>query len=256
MEALVLERHEAVAVLRLNCPQTRNALTAEIKAGLGTMVPRLMADATVGCLVLTGTGQSFCAGGDLRAMQDRAPDAVRHRMRTSYAWVRLLLEGDTPVIAAVNGAAAGAGFSLALLCDIVLMADDAYVQPSFPAIGAVPDLGLALTLPRAIGMARARALLLTNRRVGAPEAVAMGLAAKQCPASELMDQALAMAQSLAAGPRRSLGLTKRLLNQAFGPLDGFLETEAELQAQAFGTADFAEGVDAFLGKRRPVFGKR
>lgn len=255
MDAVEVERREHVAVLRLNRPKTLNALGLDIKAGLASTIPALLADGDVRCLVLTGAGGAFCSGGDLANMQERGAPAVRRRLEALHPWVRQLVTGEVPVVAAVNGPAAGAGFSLAMLCDIVLMSETAYVQAGFPGVGAVPDLGLALTLPRAIGMARSRELLLTNRRVGAAEAVTLGIAARACPPAELLPAALDMATRIAAGPRPSLGLTKRLLNQAYGPIDRFLDEEATAQAVAFGSADFAEGVDAFLSKRKPSFGR-
>lgn len=255
MEAVSVERRGGVALVRLNRPKTRNALGPEVKAGLEAAIPALMSDPGVRCLVLTGTDDAFCSGGDLTNMQDRAAPAVRARLEASHAWARLLLTGEIPVVAAVNGPAAGAGFSLAMLCDIVLVGEGAYFQAGFPAVGAVPDIGLALTLPRAIGMARARELLLTNRRVHAAEAVTLGIAVRACPQADLLSQALETAQAIAAGPRPSLGLTKLLLNQAYGPIERFLEQEAMAQAVAFGSADFAEGVDAFLTKRKPAFGR-
>ena len=253
MDAVTVERQGAVALVRLNWPKTRNALGPEIKAGLSAAIPSLMADASVGCLVLTGSDGAFCSGGDITTMQDRRAPSIRLRVEASHAWARLMLTGETPIVAAVGGPAAGAGFSLAMLCDIVLMSETAYVQAGFPGIGASPDLGLAFTLPRAIGMARAREILLTNRRVGAAEAVAIGVAARACPPGDLMAVAMATAQGIAAGPRTSLGLTKRLLAQAYGPADSFLQAEAMAQAVAFGSDEFAEGVDAFLGKRKPAF---
>ena len=205
------------------------------------------------CIIITGTDKAFCAGGDISNMADRSAPAVRERMHPSHGWVKLLLTGEKPVVAAVNGAAAGAGFSLAMMCDFVLLADDAYFKAGFPGLGAVPDLGLALTLPRAIGMLRAKDILMTNRRVGAEEAVALGMATRVVSAATLLDEAVALAQSLAAGPATSLGLTKHLLNQAYGPITDFLSQEAMTQAIAFGSEEFGEGVAAFLGKRKPQF---
>ena len=253
VDAVTVERHARVALIRLNQPKSRNALGPAIKAGLAAAIPSLTSDPSIGCIVITGSDGAFCSGGDLTNMQDRTAPAVRARLEASHAWARLLLTSEVPVVAAVNGSAAGAGFSLAMLCDIVLMSDTAYMQAGFPAVGAVPDLGLALTLPRAIGMARARELLLTNRRVDAAEAVRLGLAVRSCPAETLMDEAHKTAAAIAAGPRTSLGLTKLLLNQAYGPIERYLQEEGMAQAVAFGSDDFAEGVSAFLGKRRPVF---
>ena len=253
MEAVVVERREDVAVIRLNQPQTMNALSAAIKRGLETAIAQLFADAAVRCIVITGTDKAFCAGGDITSMTDRSAPAVRERVIQSHAWARMLLMGEKPVVAAVNGAAAGAGFSLAMMCDFVMVADGAFFQAGFPGIGAAPDLGLALTLPRAVGMLRAKDILMTNRRVSAQEAVDWGMARRVVPAESLFAEALALAQSLAAGPATSLGLTKHLLNQAYGPIPDFLSEEAMTQAIAFGSDEFGEGVAAFLGKRKPQF---
>lgn len=255
VEAVQLERNDRVALLRLNRPKNLNALSQDIKDGLARHVPALIEDESVGCIVLTGTEGAFCAGGDIANMTDRNAPSVRDRLKASHRWVRLLLEGETPVVAAVNGAAAGAGFSLAMLCDVVLVSESAYFKPGFPGIGAVPDLGLAMTLPRAVGMARARELLLTNRRVDAAEAVAIGIASRSCAPDALLGEAMAVAAQIAAGPRPYPALTKLLLNEAYGSVDRFLFEESLAQAVAFGSTDFAEGVDAFLSKRRPQFGR-
>jgi 2-(1,2-epoxy-1,2-dihydrophenyl)acetyl-CoA isomerase len=253
VNAVLVERRDDVALLRLNQPQTMNALSPAIKQALETAIPQLMADSAVRCIVITGTDKVFCAGGDLSNMADRAAPSVRARMHPSHAWVKLLLAGEKPVVAAVNGAAAGAGFSLAMMCDFVLVADNAYFKAGFPGVGAAPDLGLALTLPRAIGMLRAKDILMTNRRVDAEEAVSLGIATRMVPAAALLDEALTLAQSLAAGPATSLGLTKHLLNLAYSPIVDFLSQEAMTQAIAFGSDEFGEGVAAFLGKRKPDF---
>lgn len=252
-DPVIVEHHDDVALVRLNRPASRNALSAEIKAQLETRIPALMRDDAVRCLVITGAETSFCAGGDISNMADRSAPAVRTRMNQSHAWTKCILTGEKPVVAAVNGAAAGAGFSLALLCDIVLVSDDAFFRAAFPGLGAAPDLGLALTLPRSIGTARAKDILLTNRRIDAVEAVTLGIAKRMVSAAALVDEALQLAKELAAGPATSFGLTKMLLNQAYGPIDDFFATEAMAQAVAFGSREFAEGVSAFLSKRKADF---
>jgi 2-(1,2-epoxy-1,2-dihydrophenyl)acetyl-CoA isomerase len=251
--AVIVEHHDDVALVRLNRPRTRNALDPDIKAGLETSIPALMKDSAVRCLVITGTEDAFCAGGDISNMDERHAPAIRARMHRTYAWAKCILTGEKPVVAAVNGAAAGAGFSLALLCDIAIVSDKAFFRAAFPGLGAAPDLGLALTLPRSIGAARAKDILLTNRRIEATEAVALGIAKRMVPAAALLDDALQLAKELAAGPATSFGLTKMLLNNAYGPIDDFFSTEAMAQAVAFGSREFAEGVSAFLGKRKPDF---
>jgi len=249
-DAVIVEHHDDVALVRLNRPRTRNALDPDIKAGLETSIPALMKDGAVRCLVITGTEDAFC---DISNMDERHAPAIRARMHRTYAWAKCILTGEKPMVAAVNGAAAGAGFSLALLCDIAVVSDKAFFRAAFPGLGAAPDLGLALTLPRSIGTARAKDILLTNRRIEATEAVALGIAKRMVPAAALLDDALQLAKELAAGPATSFGLTKMLLNNAYGPIDDFFSTEAMAQAVAFGSREFAEGVSAFLGKRKPDF---
>lgn len=250
---VAFERHGDVVVVRLNSPATRNALEPRVKAQLETKLPALLNDANVRALVITGAAEAFCAGGDINSMGDRGAPSVRKRMQVTHAWAKRLLTAEKPIVAAVNGAAAGAGFSLALLCDIILVSDKAYFRAAFPGLGAAPDLGLALTLPRAIGAPRAKDILLTNRRGEPAEAVAIGIAKKVVPAADLFDEALRLAQDLAAGPSTSLGLTKMLLNNAYGTIEDFFAAEAFAQGVAFGSAEFAEGVDAFLSKRKPDF---
>lgn len=255
-DAVVFERHDDVVVVRLNSPATRNALEPRVKQKLETGLPELLGDRTVRCLVMTGTGDAFCAGGAIGNMGERDAPGVRRRMQANHEWAKRLLTAEKPVVAAVNGAAAGAGFSLALLCDIVLVSDKGYFRAAFPGLGAAPDLGLALTLPRAIGSSRAKDILLTNRRVDAAEAEKIGIAMRKVPAASLMDEAIRLAKELAAGPATSLGLTKMLLNNAYGTIEEFLAAEAFAQSVAFGSPEFAEGVDAFLHKRKPDFRKQ
>ncbi|OKO85306.1 enoyl-CoA hydratase [Bradyrhizobium sp. NAS80.1] len=254
-EAVIFERHDDVVVVRLNSPATRNALEPRVKQKLETGIPELLGDETIRCLVITGTGDAFCAGGDINSMGEREAPSVRKRMQATHSWAKRLLTAEKPIVAAVNGAAAGAGFSLALLCDIVLVSDKGYFRAAFPGLGAAPDLGLALTLPRAIGSSRAKDILLTNRRVEAAEAASIGIAKRVVPAANLMKDAISLANDLAAGPATSLGLTKTLVNGAYGTVEDFFGAEAFAQGVAFGSREFAEGVDAFLQKRKPDFRK-
>lgn len=255
MDAVVVERRGRVALVRLARPERMNCLDPEIRAGLAAAVPALVGDAGVGAVVITGSAEAFCAGGDLSSMDDRRTPSVRARLRSAHAWVRLLVESDTPVITAVNGAAVGAGFALALLGDFAILSEKAYFRAGFPAVGAAPDLGLGWTLPRAVGAPRAREILLTNRRVDAAEAVAIGLAVRAVPHAALEEEATAVAAALAAGPATAHALAKGLVRQAGeGSFAAFLDAEAAAQAVAFASADFGEGVAAFHDKRKPVFG--
>jgi 2-(1,2-epoxy-1,2-dihydrophenyl)acetyl-CoA isomerase len=252
--SVVVERDGPVATLRLNEPQTLNALSASIKAGLAAAVDEVLDDPEIRVIVLTGTGRAFCAGGDIRAMSDRQPVSVRTRMKAAHDWLYPLLATEKPIVAAVNGVAAGAGFSLALAGDIIVASEDARFKAGFPGLGAAPDLGLAYTLPRAIGLNRAKDILMTNRDVPAAEALAIGLVARLVPAADVMATALTLARELAEAPGVSLGLTKLLLRRgAELSLDAFLGVEGLSQAVAFASDDFAEGVAAFQGKRKATF---
>jgi len=256
-EAVKIERHGAVAVLRLDDPRVLNALSPAVKSGMQASVPRLVDDPAVRAIVVTGTGKAFCAGGDIRAMQDpqqrRAP-TVRARMRVAHAWARALLDCDKPVVAAVNGAAVGGGLALALLADIVIASRDAYFMSGYSKLGALPDLGLLQTLPWAIGSLRAKEMIMLNRRYGAEEAVAIGLANRAVAPERLMAEALAAAEEIASGPAAMLTMSKVMMKRAYqAGVEEFFEREAVAQAITFGSAEFAEGVDAFLAKRKPRF---
>lgn len=251
----VIVRHEgAVAIVTLNEPASLNALSGGIKTGIESQVPALIADPEVRAIVVTGTGRAFCAGGDIRAMDERDTVSMRRRMQRSYRWLIPLMTADKPVITAINGVAAGAGFSLALAGDLVCASVEAKFKAGFPGIGAIPDFALAYTLPRAVGMIRAKELLFSNREVTATEAHAMGFVSHLTEPAALMDTAIDLATTLASGPTMAYGLTKQLLQRAYElPLEGFLELEAMAQTTAFGSADFAEGTAAFKGKRKPTF---
>jgi 2-(1,2-epoxy-1,2-dihydrophenyl)acetyl-CoA isomerase len=244
-----------VGVLRLNEPRSMNALSNEIRETLTREVPRLLAEPDIRCLLFTGTGDAFCAGGDIRNMAQAAPQFTRERMRRHYTgWVGHMLRSEKPVVMAVNGAAAGAGVSFALMGDIVIASRTAYYTTAFVRIGAMPDLGLVAALPRAVGMARAKDMLLTSRKVPAEEALQMGLVARVVEPAELMPQAMETAKALSAAPTVTVGLIKRLLQRAYeSSLDQFLEAEGFAQAVAMSSDDFKEGITAFREKRRPQF---
>lgn len=247
-------RDGAVAEIVLSEPQSMNALSAGIKAGLETHLPVVLDDPAVRAIIITGSGRAFCAGGDIRAMDDRGVVSVRDRMERSYRWLVPLLNAGKPIVTAINGAAAGAGLSLALSGDVVIASRDARFRAGFPGLGAVPDLGIGYMLTRAVGHVRASDILLTNRDVSADEAFAMGLVSRLADAADLMTTARQVAAGLAAGPTISLGMTKRLLRRAYDlPLEAYLEEEGLAQALCFGSEDFGEGVAAFKGKRKPDF---
>lgn len=252
---ILSERHGGVLLLRLNSPGNRNAISAEMKQALLQEARRFTEDAALRCLLITGCDDIFCAGGDLRNMRtDCSTVGVRERMALTHACIKLLMACEKPVVTAVNGAAVGAGLSLALIGDVVLAREDAYFMAGFPKVGVLPDMGLLYTLPRAVGRVQASDILMTNRRIEAHEALAIGLSSRVLPAQGFQDAALAVAGQIADGPAVSLGLTKTLMAGALkDSFDEFLVKESLAQAVVFGTADFAEGQTAFVEKRRPRF---
>lgn len=252
---VVLQRKEALTILRLADTTNANALTMAMKEALLPHVAEFFRDPGQRCLIITGEDRFFCAGGDLATLRNgqSAPETYE-RLASTYELIRMLVLGEKPVIMAVNGAAAGGGFGLAMLGDIILTSENARFRPAFPAIGVAADVGLALTLPRAIGAVRARHILLNDLTVGAREAEEMGMVSAVYPAKELMEQAMVIGHKLAEGPTRALGFTKRLLHLSHElPLDAFLNAEFAAQAVCFGSDDCREGVSAFYEKRQPSF---
>jgi 2-(1,2-epoxy-1,2-dihydrophenyl)acetyl-CoA isomerase len=253
--AVLVERRGAVGLVRLNETKSLNALSPAIKDGLQAALCALLPDPAVRALVITGSGRAFCAGGDIRGMDDRATVAMRRRMHGAYSWLVPLITADKPVITAVNGVAAGAGLSLAMTGDIILASRAARFKAGFAGIGAVPDLSLAWMLPQAVGLVRAKTILLENREFDAEAACAIGLVTRVTQPDALLDHALVTAEALASGPTVAFGVTKQLLRRAHDTsLESFLELEAMAQTVAFGSADFAEGVAAFRAKRPAAFG--
>lgn len=249
------ERKEALTILRLDDPDHANALTMTLKEELVTCVAEFFDDPSQRCLIVTGRDRFFCAGGDLATLREgQDAPTTRIRLASTHALIRLLLLGEKPVIMAVNGAAAGGGFGLAMLGDIILASERAKFRPAFPAVGVAADVGLALTLSLAVGSVRARHILLTDRTIDAYQAEEMGMVSAVHSDETLMDAAIELGQRLAHGPTQALGLTKRLLRAANElTLDAFLDAEFAAQAVCFGSADCREGVNAFFEKRSPVF---
>lgn len=254
MASIVSERIDGVLRLTLNEPDSMNALSPGIASGLAEAAREFTANHELRCLLITGSGRAFCAGGDISGMGVRPAAATLAHMEDFHQWVRLLMAAQKPVVMAVNGAAVGAGFALAMMGDVTLASPAAVFRCAFVGIGAAPDLGLARTLPRAIGYQRASDILLTNRVVKADEAHQIGMVSRIVEADVLQQEALDVARQLAAGPTCALGLAKSMMRIGHeASLDSFLSHEAQAQAIAFTTADFVEGVAAFRARRPPVF---
>lgn len=241
-----------VTVLTLNDPDRRNPLSGTLIDELLRTLLYLKTRQGARAVVLTGAGKAFCAGGDIRGFGETRPHEVNAGMRSTQRLIAELEELPVPVIAAVNGAAAGAGFALAMACDVLIAAEGAKFVPAFGAIGAVPDLGLAFTLQRSIGLHRALDVFLSGHPITATSAKALGFVSEVVPDAELQERAKERALQLASGPTVAFGLTKQLVRAAHGKnMSEHLRLEASTQALVFATDDFREGVVAF-GERRPA----
>lgn len=243
----------AARVLTLNRPEARNAVDLPTRERLLAELRRAADDPAVRAIVLTGAGGTFSAGGDVRSMEGAAPDDVRARLAPLHEAVRLIATCGTPVIAAVEGAAAGLGVSLAAVCDHVVAAEDARFVAAFGKVGLVADGGLLWTLPRRVGMGRAKEMLVFGRTVPAPRAYEIGLADSLAPPGGALDAALGLAAGSAALAPLSVAAAKQLLACTDLDPDGLLEAEMEEQTALFGSADFAEGRAAFAARRPPRF---
>jgi 2-(1,2-epoxy-1,2-dihydrophenyl)acetyl-CoA isomerase len=246
-------RDGAVLTITLNRPEAYNAFTTAMHQALRAALNEARA-ADVRAVVITGAGKGFCAGQDMKEFESVDRDIAGHLEASYHPNVRAIRALEKPVIAAVNGAAAGAGLSLACACDIRIAADDAAFVPGFIGIGLVPDSGGTFFLTRLLGPSRAFAWMISNRRLTAAEAQAWGLVDEVVEADSLPARAAELAATYAAGPTAGIGMTKRLFDRAVrASLDEQLALEAQLQAAATQTADFREGVIAFLEKRPPNF---
>ena len=247
----------AVATVTLNRPEALNALTVEMKVGLREALERAATDTAVRAVVLTGAGRGFCVGQDLREHADAlaAGDTSLNTVRDHYnPIVHALAEMPKPVIAAVNGAAAGAGASLAFACDFRLAADNASFMMAFARVGLGPDTGASWTLQRLIGYGRASAMLMLAEPVSAEQALEMGLVNGVVGADALATAAAELAAKLAAGPTAAYaGIKRALAAAAVNDLRTALETEAEVQAMCGQTADHRNATEAFLNTQPPTF---
>jgi 2-(1,2-epoxy-1,2-dihydrophenyl)acetyl-CoA isomerase len=257
-ETIITSVEEGVAVLTLNRPETLNSFNNRMHAEVRDFLQQVQNDRGIRCLVLTGAGRGFCAGQDLGdrtvAVTDTAPDLGKSVERNYNPLIRRIMTLEKPVICAVNGVAAGAGANIALACDIVLAARSASFVQSFCKIGLVPDSGGTWNLPRAVGLPRARGLALLGDKLPAEKAAEWGMIWRCVDDGQLMEEVMHLARHLAGQPTRGLAAIKKLLNQSFAnSLDQQLELEKEAMRALGRTADYREGVAAFMEKRKPEF---
>ncbi len=242
-----------IARIAVNRPDKRNAINPEARHGLIDALGEAMADTGVHAIVLGSTGGHFCAGGDIDSMAELDVGAARARMKDNHRLVRLLAEAEKPVVAGIEGFAVGAGAGLALLADTIVVAETGTMGFPFFRVGLTPDYGILFTLPRRVGSARARQILLYARMFKGAEAHAAGLADEVVAEGEAEARALELAAELAAMPPHAFGLSKRHLAMAPATLEATLEMEAMAQSLAFNGPEFEEGRAAFRDKRRPKF---
>jgi 2-(1,2-epoxy-1,2-dihydrophenyl)acetyl-CoA isomerase len=258
MGSILVSRDAGVLSLTLNRPDKLNAFNPEMHALLRGALEQARDDASVRALLLTGAGRGFCAGQDL-SERDLSPDAAPIDLSVSLGsnynpLVRRLRALPKPIVCAVNGVAAGAGANIALACDIVLAARSASFVQSFARLGLVPDSGGTYFLPRLVGLARAMGLALLGDRIGAEDAERWGLIWKAVDDARLLEEATAIARTLAEGPTKGYGLIKKAIYASAGnSLDAQLDLERDLQREAGFSADYREGVAAFMQKRKPSY---
>jgi 2-(1,2-epoxy-1,2-dihydrophenyl)acetyl-CoA isomerase len=261
-QPVLLERLEGgVLTLTLNRPERLNAFNAALIEGLSSALKRAAADKECRAVLITGAGRGFCAGADLAnrafAPGETRPDLGEALEKGLNPIIRGIRNLPKPVVCAVNGPAAGAGANIALSCDIVLAAKSAQFLQAFARIGLIPDAGGTFVLPRLVGEARARALMMLAEPIGAERAEAIGMIYRVVDDQDLMGEAHTIAERLAAGPTHALGLMKRALAASpTNTLDAQLDLERDLQREAGRSDDYLEGVRAFLDKRPVNFQRK
>lgn len=255
MQHIQFDLKNKVAHLRFNRPQVFNSMNREMRdevlAALGTCEN----DPDIRAVLISGNGKAFCAGQDLQEVIDPNGPALTEIIASGYNPIVLKIRSlEKPVLAAVNGVAAGAGANIAFACDITVAAQSASFTQAFSKIGLIPDSGGTWTLPRMVGLQRAAALMMLSDKISASEAAGMGMIWKVFPDETFLEEATKMAETLAIMPTRGLALTKKALNASFGhSFEAQIGLEDQLQTEAGNTRDYKEGVAAFLEKRKPLF---
>ena len=256
MDNVLVDIEDRIATITLNRPDALNATTDGLYGEMAEILPRLRTDQDVACIILTGAGRGFCAGADLK---NRRTDLTPLQASARHRWIlanvlRPLYELEKPVIAAVNGPAAGAGANLVLACDFAIASENASFMQAFARVGLIPDLGGLFFLQRAVGRARAKELAFTARKVDAAEALELGLVQKVVPHDQLLSTARETAAAIARNAPTSIGMMKTLIDKSeYSTFDQMVEFEAYAQTAAFVSPDYMEGINAFREKRKPEF---
>jgi 2-(1,2-epoxy-1,2-dihydrophenyl)acetyl-CoA isomerase len=254
--SIELKIENNIAWLTLNRPDVFNSFNREMALRLQNQLDACQADAAVRAIVITGNGKAFCAGQDLKEVTTpELNPGFKKILEEHYNPIITRIRSiEKPVIAAVNGVAAGAGANIALACDIVVASASASFIQAFSKIGLIPDSAGTFFLPRLIGLQKATALMMLGEKVLAEDAEKLGMIYKTYPAEDFNSEVAALAEKLSKMPTKALGLTKRLLNESLtNDLTAQLEMESKLQIEAAQSDDYAEGVNAFVEKRKPIF---
>lgn len=254
-DSIAIANRGAIRILSLNRPEVYNSFNQSMGQAFQQALDDAAQDQGVRCVLITGIGKAFCAGQDLKEITaPDAPDFTTIVEKTYNESIRRITGMEKPVVAAVNGVAAGAGANLALACDLTVAKDSASFIQAFSKIGLIPDSGGTWLLPRLVGQQRANAMAYFGEPLKAPEAAALGLVYRSIPDIDFEKEVDALMERLAKMPTRGLGLTKKAFRLGWSqPLDVHLTTERDLQMQASQTQDYQEGVSAFLEKRQPTF---
>lgn len=260
-DALQITRDGGIVTLTMNQPQSRNALSDPMRAAFVKVLPELTADTDLQAVILTGAGGYFCAGGDLKQMlanhkagRVSGAEDIMPRMKQLHGWIRLLRDLPVPVIVAVDGPAYGAGLGLALTGDIILASDRASFNASFCKVGAVPDGNLFYSLPRMVGLQRAREMFYTGRTVDAAEAQRIGICMEVLPPDALLPRAQDMAQMMCHTSRTAFAMTKAISGRALElDSDALLQMEAQAQAICLTSAYHKDAIERFANKEKPRF---
>jgi 2-(1,2-epoxy-1,2-dihydrophenyl)acetyl-CoA isomerase len=255
-ETILYDVADGVATVTFNRPEALNATNDQFYREMQGLIRDIAAEDEIGAVIITGAGRGFCAGADVKSMN---PDMALLARRARHRWIlsdvlRPLVNLEKPVIAAVNGAAVGAGFNIALAADIIIASEAAVFSQIFTRLGLVPDLGGLHLLTRVVGLNKAKELCFTAKKIDAKEAMALGIVNHVVPPDRLMDEARKLAKDIAAGPPTALAMIKTLLNKSSNStLEQMLEYESYAQTVAYTTPEHKEGVAAFREKRAPNF---
>lgn len=253
-KSVLVEQIDSVYIIYLNEPNKYNALTLTIRRELLDRLIEAENTPEIKSIIITGKGKGFSSGGDLRSLKDLTPLEGRKRLQNAHPLIMKIIEIEKPIIAAVHGVAAGAGFSLALLCDLIIASEKSSFIQSFVHIGLVPDFAAVHFLPQLIGMQRAKELMFLGDKISAKEAYRIGIVNRIVPDDRLIVEAVQIGGELANKAPIAIGLTKKMMNQHHNKdIKMLLETEAQFQELCYKSNDFLEGVQSFLEKRSSNF---